>query len=326
MMTDDNICTPEQDSFRDPFGAADAVPLWILVPDALNDITRARRGEALGVTSGLANLDNVLGGFREGELILMGARPAVGAGITLMQMALAAAHAGERVLYFNAGRTAGCITKAFLAIEAGMAQSRTASAGLPRWRGITDEEFVLLKEAGERLAKLDILIDDSPRISADDLCDKACRDAADASPKRSIIFIDCLQHLAPEELDALEQGRGDCAPITMKLKALALSISSPVVVRTRLGREIEVRPVARKAPTLSDLRPFGTIETDADAIILLDRSLTEEEAEVEGRPARDEMQVIVAKNRGGAIGTAYLTYDPKTGTVHDRPHLYSQYL
>ena len=305
------------------------MPLWALLIDALGDMKENGKRTIPGVPTGFTHLDEVLGGMHSGELVYIGARPAVGALMFEVQMALAAARAGRRVLFFSIMQTADSLAKRMLAIEAGIPLSEAFPMGMRPLRGLSDATVGRLTEAAQRLSSLDINIDDSSRLDPDSLDAKARLAMEDIHEiEGGIVFIDSLQLLATDAANPVyAEGRLELEAAGIKLKRLARELGMPVIALTGLDRAIETRHWSLRRPGLADLRVFGTIEKDADTIIFLDRSLTEVEAEIEGRPDYGELVVEVAKHRSGPVGMVYLNYDVKTGTAGDRPlSLYESYL
>jgi replicative DNA helicase len=92
------------------------------------------------------------------------------------------------------------------------------------------------------------------------------------------------------------------------IKIMAKDLGVPVVALSQLSRQVESR--TGKTPQLSDLRESGAIEQDADIVILLDRSMTDEEAARDDRPDKDVTNFIIAKNRSGPLGVVPLTFLP----------------
>lgn len=131
----------------------------------------------------------------------------------------------------------------------------------------------------------------------------------DVKPNEGIVFVDYLQLMQPT-IQRRDGNRAvEVSEISRGLKILAKDLHLPVVALSQLSRDIEKRSKADKTPKLSDLRESGSIEQDADIVMFLDRSLTEEEAASDDRPAAGEARLVVAKHRNGPIGTIDLSFN-----------------
>jgi replicative DNA helicase len=176
-----------------------------------------------------------------------------------------------------------------------------------RLRGgfLNREEEQNLLDWGEVLEKQPIYIDDTPGISVMELRGKARRLRAEG--KVECILIDYLQ-LMQGDLGSSQKARHEVvAEISRSLKALARELEVPLIALAQLNRNVEDRPDHR--PRMADLRESGSIEQDADVVMLLHRDeyyLTKEKAEEEQKV--NKAQVLVQKNRNGPIGDIELYY------------------
>ncbi len=176
-----------------------------------------------------------------------------------------------------------------------------------RLRGgfLNREEEQNLLDWGEVLEKQTIYIDDTPGISVMELRGKARRLRAEG--KVECILIDYLQ-LMQGDLGSSQKARHEVvAEISRSLKALARELEVPLIALAQLNRNVEDRPDHR--PRMADLRESGSIEQDADVVMLLHRDeyyLTKEKAEEEQKV--NKAQVLIQKNRNGPIGDVELYY------------------
>ncbi|MBR2682369.1 MAG: DnaB-like helicase C-terminal domain-containing protein, partial [Atopobiaceae bacterium] len=126
---------------------------------------------------------------------------------------------------------------------------------------------------------------------------------------KGIVIIDYLQLLSvPSGANRNDNRATQVGEMSRCIKIMAKDLDVPVVALSQLNREVEGR--TGKRPQLSDLRESGSIEQDADIVILLDRSTTAEEAARENRPDENVTEFIIAKNRSGPTDTVSLMFLP----------------
>ncbi len=187
------------------------------------------------------------------------------------------------------------LTQRLLASEAQIESSylRTGRLSQTQWEP--------LSRAIGILSEMPIYIDDTPNITVTQMRSQARRLQAEVGTELGLIVIDYLQ---------LMEGAGDnrvqeLSKITRQLKGLARELSVPVIALSQLSRGVEAR--TNKRPMLSDLRESGSIEQDADLVIMLYR----DEYYSPDTPDRGIAEVIIAKHRNGPTGTAKLLFNPQ---------------
>ena len=151
------------------------------------------------------------------------------------------------------------------------------------------------------LSEMPIYIDDTPNITVTEIRSQARRLQAEVGTELGLVIIDYLQ---------LMEGAGDnrvqeLSRITRSIKGLARELSAPVIALSQLSRGVEAR--TNKRPMLSDLRESGSIEQDADLVIMLYR----DDYYNSDSPDRGIAEVIIAKHRNGPTGTVKLLFDPQ---------------
>ena len=258
----------------------------------------AAGGQAHGVATGYPSLDRKLLGLREDQLIILGARPAVGKTSFALNLALNAAADGYTVGFFSLEMSGKEIAQRLICAHAmvSITDFRTGHIEAAQWANIT--------EATQELSKLDILIDDTPGTTITEIRAKARRMLH--NKEKAIIFLDYLQLVSPPAGRRAENRSVEVAEMSRSLKILAKELHVPVVALSPLSRAVESR--TGKRPQLSDLRESGSIEQDADIVLFLDRSADEQEASRDDRPDEGVTRVIVAKNRSGPIGEVDLAF------------------
>ncbi len=260
------------------------------------------KNKLIGVPSGFRDVDKLFNGFREGDLVILAARPSVGKTAFALNMAVNAAKAGVKVAFLSLEMSNSQLVQRMRCSEA-MVSMQKINAGT-----IGENDWGALVEASARLANLDLYIDDTPGLSIQQLRTKANRLMHNTPANQGIIFVDYLQLMTPAVARRESNRAVEVSEISRGLKILAKDLHMPIVALSQLSRDIEKRSKGDKTPRLSDLRESGSIEQDADIVMFLDRSLTEEEADDDSRPGLNEARLVVAKHRNGPIGTIDLSF------------------
>ncbi|MBN2939717.1 MAG: replicative DNA helicase [Collinsella sp.] len=255
-------------------------------------------GVAAGVPTGYPSLDRMLMGLREGQLVIIGARPAVGKTSFALNLALNAASEGYTVAFFSLEMSGKEIAQRFICAHAQVSMSNF------RTGKISPQEWANIGQAAEDLSSLDILIDDTPGITVTEIRAKARRMLH--NKEKAIIILDYLQLVSPPAGRRAESRTVEVSEMSRALKIMAKELGVPVISLSQLSRAVESR--TGKRPQLSDLRESGSIEQDADIVMFLDRSSNEQEAGREDRPPEGITRIIVAKNRSGPIGDVDLVF------------------
>ncbi len=249
-----------------------------------------------GIPTGLIELDKLTSGFQPADLIILAGRPSMGKSALATNIGqYAAAHTGKAVGLFSLE-----MSKESLVMRMLCGQARIDSSKI-RTGTLSDEDFPRLAMAAGELADLPFYIDDSPGLSALELRAKARRLKRENEERGiGLIIVDYLQLMhAHRQTDNREQ---EISLISRSLKALAKELSVPVIALSQLNRAVESR--ADKRPMMSDLRESGAIEQDADLIAFVYRDDFYNKAS----PDQGVAEVIIAKQRNGATGTARLAF------------------
>ena len=255
-------------------------------------------GVAAGVPTGYPSLDRMLMGLREGQLVIIGARPAVGKTSFALNLALNAASEGYTVAFFSLEMSGKEIAQRFICAHAQVSMSNF------RTGKISPQEWANIGQAAEDLSRLDILIDDTPGITVTEIRAKARRMLH--NKEKAIIILDYLQLVSPPAGRRADSRTVEVSEMSRALMIMAKELAVPVISLSQLSRAVESR--TGKRPQLSDLRESGSIEQDADIVMFLDRSSNEQEAGREDRPPEGITRIIVAKNRSGPIGDVDLVF------------------
>lgn len=273
-----------------------------LVMGAFEEVHELSQSKQLyqGVRTGFKALDDLIGGMRGGDLVILAARPSVGKTALALNIARRAAYYGASVAFFSLEMSAQQLVQRVIASEAEIDSKHLQTGRL------NEEEWRSLATAASNLSKLDFWVDDTPSASILEVRAKARRQLRHVKDEQGLIVVDYLQLMQPQNTRT-ESRQVEIAEISRGLKILAKEMNVPIIALSQLSRAVESRQ--DKRPVLSDLRESGAIEQDADIVMFLDRSKDEREAECEGRPPFGEADVIVAKHRNGPLGTVKLTFD-----------------
>ncbi len=268
--------------------------------EAMNVITKMmmKKGELTGISSGFKDLDQMMWGFQKTEMIVLAARPSMGKTSLALNFAEAAALPKKgppsAVLIFSLEMGASQLALRMLCSRARV-NMKLLRDGLLSKNG---EEQNRLLEAADEFSKAPIFIDDSSAISIMQLRAKARR--LHARHPLGFIMVDYLQLLSPTDPKVAREQQ--VAEASRGLKAIAKELDVPVLVLSQLNRASEKD---NRTPKLSDLRESGSIEQDADVVLMLARP---RDADEKFQVAADSAELIVAKQRNGPVGELKLTF------------------
>ncbi len=268
--------------------AEDYIQLSELLPAAFDEIEKISSGVVgEGVKTGFKDLDALTHGFHPGNMIVLAARPAVGKSTLGLDIArYASIHKGDTSVIFSLEMSRSEITMRMLSAEARVPLNNIRSGAL------SDEEWARMARRMGEISEAPLFIDDSPNLSLMEIRAKARRLKQRHNLK--LIVIDYLQLMTSGK--RVENRQQEVSEFSRQLKLLAKELNVPVVAISQLNRSPEQR--SDKKPMLSDLRESGSIEQDADVVILLHRD------DLYDQQARSgEADLIVAKHRNGPTRT-----------------------
>lgn len=260
--------------------------------------------ESTVVNTGFATLDEMLAGLRAGQLIVVGARPAVGKTSFALTLALNAARQGVKVGIFSLEMSGRELAQRIICAESGVSISHFRMGTIPKtsWDAIA--------AACCDIPGNDIEIEDRASVTIGDIRTTAARMMRGA--ERGLIVIDYLQLISSASDGAGFQNRAvEVGEISRRLKVLAKELGVPVVTLAQLSRQAEFHP---GAPRLSDLRESGSIEQDADTVLFLSRDPNETGDEKSG--AR-QVILSIAKNRSGPTGDIDMLFVPTSTKFYE---------
>ena len=263
----------------------DYLPIGDVMERTIDEIeaSSARDGSMLGIPTGFRELDELTGGFQKGQMVVIAARPAIGKSTLGLDICRAAAiGAGKASVIFSLEMSREEITKRLLSAESNVKLSKLTKGPM----GPNDWER--LAQTAATISKAPLFIDDSPNMSLMEIRAK-CRRLKQQHDLQ-LVVIDYLQLMSSGR--KVESRQQEVSEFSRALKLLAKEIEVPVIAISQLNRGAEQR--GDKKPMLSDMRESGSIEQDADIVILLHR---EDAYDRDNRPG--EADFIIAKHRSG---------------------------
>lgn len=276
-------------------------------------IARANRGELLGLSYGLTDLDRLTNGMCPGQLIILAARPAMGKTALALKFSKSAALAGAHVTVTSLEMSDISLTDRLVCTYAGVDSSRLKSGRM------RPGDLQAYQQAVGELERLEISIYDSPGATLTRLSSMAR--ARRRKGKLDLLVIDYLQLIETEAgaTGYRNNREREVAEISRGLKRLALELEIPVLLLCQLNRAAESR--ADKQPQLYDLRESGGIEQDADLVIMPFRPSYYKDTEFcddNGAPIPSDMGLLfIRKQRDGATGQVSFRYSPDLSTIED---------
>ena len=273
----------------------DYVRLEDVMQQALDEIEAigARGDELSGVPTGFADLDRLTNGLHPGQMIIIAARPAVGKSTMGLDICRAASiKNGQTSAIFSLEMSRSEITMRLLSAEARVPLHHMRTGKL------TEEDWARLARRMGEVAEAPLFIDDSPNLTMMEIRAKARRLKQRHDLK--LIVVDYLQLMSPHK--RAESRQQEVSEMSRALKLLAKELEVPVIAISQLNRGAEQR--TDKKPQIADLRESGSLEQDADMVILLYREdIVEKES-----PRAGEADFIVAKHRNGPTATITVAF------------------
>lgn len=264
--------------------------LSALTSDALATIdAQCEQNGVYGLSTGLHGLDEITGGFKPSDMLILAARPSVGKTALALNIALHVARQGKAVLFFSLEMAKQSLVVRLLCSEGGVDSGKLNSGFLARG------EIPRLTAAKHRLDELPIYINDQIGSTMMELRAKALKVAG--QEKLGLVVIDYLQLVSPTRRG--DNRQADVAEISKEIKQLARDTRAPVLALSQLTREADRSDDG--IPRLGHLRESGQIEADADLVMFLSKQPKSENI----------INLSVAKHRNGALGRCQLVFDAR---------------
>lgn len=255
-----------------------------------------------GLSSGFYDLDLLTQGFQNSDLIILAGRPSTGKTALGLNIALNIMKESKLpVLFFSLEMSKEQIMYRLLSIEANINQSRLKSGKLYQ------NDWIKLNKIIKIVSKLPLFIDDTPNLSIQDIRSKI-KTILFEQTQIGLIIIDYLQ-LMQNPISKTENRVQELSIVTRSLKNLAREFNIPIITLSQLSRNVENR--IDKKPILSDLRESGSIEQDADLVLMLYKN-KELNMKFDSKQNISSLtELIIAKQRNGPIGSIQLKFDQK---------------
>lgn len=273
----------------------DITPIREIVKTTINKIASASKnsGVVTGVPTGFSDLDYKMAGLQPSDLILIAARPSMGKTAFVLNLAqYICFHEKQSAIIFSLEMSKEQLVNRLLSLESHVDAERIRNGNL------TDKDWEGLIEASSIIGESEILIDDTPGITFNELASKCRKYKLRKDIK--VVIIDYLQLMSGGGRS--ESRQQEISEISRSLKALARELNVPVIALSQLSRAVEKRD--DKRPLLSDLRESGAIEQDADVVMFLYR----DEYYNKDTDKKGIAEVIIAKQRNGPTGTTELVW------------------
>ena len=256
-----------------------------------------------GISSGFYDLDSFTQGFQKSDLIVIAGRPSMGKTALALNISLnIIKNLNLPVLFFSLEMSKEQLTYRLLIHETNINGSRLKTGNLYK------DDWANLNTIIQKLSILPLFIDDTSNPSIQDIKSKIKKIIFEQT-QIGLIVIDYLQLMQNSKF-SISNRTQELSQITRSLKNVAREFKVPIIALSQLSRNVESR--TNKRPILSDLRESGSIEQDADLVLMLYRdsyySSTSTNV-VENK--KDSVELIIAKHRNGPIGTVELEFDPK---------------
>jgi len=257
------------------------------------DAISSRGGQSIGVPTGFSELDQITNGLHPGQMIILAARPAIGKSTLALDFARACSiRHGLTSAIFSLEMSKSEITMRLLSAEAKVPLHHMRSGHM------SDDDWARLARRMGEVADAPLYIDDSPNLTMMEIRAKARR--LRQRHDLRLVVVDYLQLMTSGK--RVENRQVEVSEFSRSLKLLAKELEVPVIAISQLNRGPEQR--TDKKPLLSDLRESGSLEQDADMVVLLHR----EDAYERESPRAGEADLILAKHRNGPTGTVTVAF------------------
>lgn len=273
-----------------------------LITDVFED-PWIQREQAKGVQTGLDALQRATNGFQNGELIILAARPSMGKTDAMLHFAKQAGWSGCLPIVFSLEMNGASLRDRLIASTGPYNRSKMRDL----FRGLTDAQKDSWANTTAKVANTNIQIFDKSGQTVPEMRMKIRKLKNQFPDKQPIVFIDYLTLIKPTN-DHKGNMHLATSDISKGLKAIAKEFDCPVISLAQLSRRVEQRE--DKRPMLSDLRESGSIEEDADVVMFLYRN------SYYSKDDEDKtLEMIIAKNRNGEVGTINAVYNKFTGVI-----------
>ncbi|MGG1219394.1 replicative DNA helicase [Priestia endophytica] len=255
---------------------------------------RSKAGGGLtGVSTGFTDLNRMTAGLQGSDLIIVAGRPSMGKTAFSLNIAENVASDNGKVAIFSLE-----MSKEQLLERMVCSQAKVSGENLRRG-SLSEDEWKAVKESLGNIKNWDLEIDDNPSITVAEMRSKLRKSHAEKTIDLVVIdYLGLINMSSGKNVNKTDA----VGEVTKALKQLARELDCPIILLSQLNRGIEQRE--DKRPMMSDIRDSGSVEQDADVIMFLYR---DEYYDVDS-PAKGIAEVIIAKQRKGAVGTVQLAF------------------
>jgi len=270
-----------------------------LIIDTIDRYEEIHKNKILitGVPTGFNDLDRVLSGMQNSDLLILAGRPSMGKTALALQCARGASDAGYKPFIFSLEQPKGQLMDRLFASQTGLSTTVFRSGF---W---SNNDWNIIAEGAAEIQNTDIGIDDRGDQGYRDIC----KTARIVHKRHGINFI-IIDHLGLVSGAAHKSRNDEVGIYSRKFKALAKELQIPVLALSQLNRSVEDR--TNKRPRLSDLRDSGNLEQDADVVMFIYRDEVYDDGE--NNPLKGKAELIIAKQRQGPTCTIHMAWLAKS--------------
>lgn len=288
----------------------------------INELIKSGGQTSEGLKTGYQVIDKMTNGLQKSDLIILAARPSVGKTAFAMNIIrnILKNNQGSRALFYSLEMNAEQLLTRWIGMESDVDISKLRTGAL----NYEEQEQVNYALDNLKQERFHVDVDDTAGISISQLRSKARKLAAEKG--LDLIVIDYLQLITVST--RIESRQQEVSLISRELKAMAKELNVPVVALSQLSRGVESR--VDKKPMMSDIRESGSIEQDADIIMMLYRPEYYNNEGVEQRPEYETniegfTYLSIVKHRNGAIGDVFLSFEKSTNRFISVVNIDEQY-
>lgn len=261
--------------------------------------TKSLNPKLSGLTSGFYDLDSLTQGFQKSDLIIIAGRPSIGKTAFSLNIASNLIKSSKLpVLFFSLEMSKEQIMYRLLSMETNINQIRLKSGKLYQ------NDWIKLNKMIKIISKFPLFIDDTFNLSIQDIRSKI-KTILFEQNELGLVIIDYIQLMQNSKLKT-ENRVQELSQITRSLKTIAREFNIPIIGLSQLSRNVENR--VDKKPILSDLRESGSIEQDADLVLMLYRNSSDNQSQSNSQTSQS-IELIIAKQRNGPTGTIKLKFN-----------------
>lgn len=294
------------------------VELYEPAIEEMKEAATRPEGSTAGIPSGFPDFDKMTNGFHPGQMIIIAARPGVGKSTLAVDFARAASFlAGKTVLFFSLEMSKEEMIQRIIAAEARVELQKIRSGDLD------EREWMEIRAAREKINKGNFLIDATPRVNISRIRSMSMRQMQ-RPEGLDMIVIDYLGLMETSALRKSDSRQNEISELSRSIKLMAKELGVPIITLSQLNRNSESR--VDRVPQVSDLRESGSLEQDADMVLLIHRP---EVGDENNRPG--EADLIIGKQRSGPQGKvplvsmlAFSKFVPGQGIIKREDNMFAE--